>query len=112
MVATASGCPSPASLPQLVTFTSLPDELAASSLSLYPNPTPDGYLTLELTGYRQLTALEVIDAVGRVVHRHQLPPHPTETTSVALDLHELPTGIYTLRVFTGQGPVVRRLVRQ
>ncbi|OON68022.1 hypothetical protein B0919_15285 [Hymenobacter sp. CRA2] len=107
VVTGAGGCASQASVTLTVTATSKP--LASSSLTVYPNPTPDGQLTLELSGYHKAVELTVLNAVGQVVARRTVA---AGTTRQALDLRQLPAGVYVLRAVTEGGTDTRRIVRQ
>uniref|UniRef100_UPI0037DCCF5E T9SS type A sorting domain-containing protein n=1 Tax=Hymenobacter sp. B81 TaxID=3344878 RepID=UPI0037DCCF5E len=86
--------------------------LAGSMLSVYPNPTRDGRLTVELSGYRKPVQLTVINAVGQVVYRAQVLPAATGLTQQPVDLSTLPTGVYVLRLSTEGGTDTRRIVRE
>ncbi len=104
VVVTTGNCPSLPSAGLTVTVTGTIAELAKATLQLYPNPTTDGRVTLELATSATPTALTVFDAAGRAVLRATLPAH---TTRYELDAHRLPVGVYAVRV----GTAVRRLVR-
>jgi hypothetical protein len=107
VVTSAQGCASPASAALTVTATSKP--LAGSSLRLFPNPTHDGQLTLELRGYPQAVELTVLNALGQVVYHQAVPAGRTQQ---ALDLRHLARGVYTLRATTAGGSDTRRFVRE
>ena len=80
-----------------------------AALSAAPNPSPDGrYLLQGLAPALLAAPLTVLDATGRVVRREEAPPL---ATSRLLDLHDLPSGMYTVQLFTARGMVVRRLLR-
>ncbi|MDB5268679.1 MAG: C-terminal target protein [Hymenobacter sp.] len=86
--------------------------LAGSSLSVVPNPTSDGRLSVVLTGYHQPIELTVLDALGRTVsHATIASPNPQGTTQ-ALDLARLGTGVYVLQVRTAVSLETRRIVRE
>jgi PKD repeat protein len=87
-------------------------EQALPSLSLYPNPTPDGYLRLALTDARAagLYIAEVRNLLGAVLLRTALRLSPAEA---GLDLSGLPAGVYVLQLIDSQGHIsTRRVVRQ
>jgi hypothetical protein len=70
---------SPPSAP--LTVLSAQKALAGSSLSVAPNPTPDGRLSVRLTGYAQPVTLTVFDALGRQVTAAAVAaPNPQGTT--------------------------------
>ena len=103
----ALGCASPASAPLVVTATAR--QLAEASLQLYPNPTPDGQLLVQLSGAHQPVQLTVLNALGQVVYRAALP---ATAAPQALDLSQLPSGVYLLRAATADGLATRRFVRE
>ena len=106
-VTEATGCSSSAS-PALVVTTSL-RPLPGSSLSVAPNPTPDGHLRVELTGYSKAVELSVLNALGQVVFSATVP---AGTRAQALNLTNLAAGIYLLRARTEGGLDVRRIVKE
>ena len=107
VITSAQGCASVASAAITVTATSKP--LAGSSLTLFPNPTPNGQLTLELTGYSKAVELTVLDATGRVVFHKTVQPGQTQQQ---IDLGSVARGVYLLRAVTEGGTDTRRIVRE
>lgn len=91
------------------TATATRDAKLAAAISVSPNPSPEGRYVLGAAEPALLAApLTVLDATGRVVRREAAPSQfPTR----ALDLSGLPTGIYTLQLFTPRGLVTRKLAR-
>ncbi|OON65626.1 GEVED domain-containing protein [Hymenobacter sp. CRA2] len=83
-----------------------------AGLTVYPNPTPDGQLRLQLpagpAGSYQVT---VENLLGAVLRRSQVRLSPA--TDASLDLPDLARGVYVLRL-VGPGGVqaTRRIVRQ
>ncbi|WP_210516807.1 beta strand repeat-containing protein [Hymenobacter terricola] len=104
----ANGCASAASTPLVVTSSRQP--LAGSSLQVYPNPTHDGNLSVELTGYRKAVELTVFNALGQVVFTTTVPASAGITTQ-SVSLTQLSSGIYTLRAKTEGGLDTRRIVK-
>ena len=103
-----TGCPSLPSAPLVVTATAR--QAANAALNLYPNPTRDGKLTLELAGALQPVQLTVLSAVGQVVYRALVPAASAAHQSI--DLSTLPTGVYLLRASSAEGTATRRFVRE
>ncbi|RYU80716.1 T9SS type A sorting domain-containing protein [Hymenobacter persicinus] len=109
VVTNANGC---ASLPSAtLTVTSAVKPLAGSSLSVFPNPTHDGKLSVELTGYRKAVELTVLNALGQPVFTTSVPAS-AGTTVKAVNLSQLPAGIYILRAKTEGGLDTRRIVKE
>jgi hypothetical protein len=109
VVVTSGGCASAPSAAVAVTVTGTRmATLAGVSLLVYPNPTPDGRLTLELTGPQaKASQLEVLNSLGQAVQQRTLAPG-----TAPLSLSELAPGVYTLRVHTEQGVLTQRVVRE
>ena len=105
----AAGCISLPSAPRVVTSSLKP--LPGSSLTVYPNPTPDGRLIVELTGYHHETELTVLNTLGQVVFVTNIPGSSGKS-SLAIDLTQLAGGVYLLRVKTEGGLDTRRLVKE
>ncbi|MCF8258028.1 MAG: T9SS type A sorting domain-containing protein [Flavobacteriales bacterium] len=72
-------------------------------MSLFPNPTSAAVRINGLTG---ATAIELIDAMGRVVLTTSLLPDQN-----TVDMHSLPAGTYILRLMDAEGVKVARVVR-
>ncbi|UOQ97259.1 T9SS type A sorting domain-containing protein [Hymenobacter sp. 5317J-9] len=80
--------------------------------ALYPNPTT-GRTTLELAGLREQgpVQVEVVNVLGQTVR--QLSTRPKQGfLSETIDLNGLATGVYTVRIHTQEGTVVKRLVKE
>jgi hypothetical protein len=75
-----------------------------------PNPSPAGRFLLSSPEQPDLAAapLAVFDVTGRLVQRQAAQAVPGGSRT--LDLSGLPLGIYTLRLDTKQGSIVRQLV--
>ncbi|KAA9333032.1 T9SS type A sorting domain-containing protein [Hymenobacter busanensis] len=73
---------------------------------VYPNPTA-GALTLSISGATGPLTLEVLDVLGRPVHRVELK---AGTSSYPLDLHGHAAGLYLLRLSNGQVVSSHRVV--
>ncbi|GAA4348819.1 hypothetical protein GCM10023185_05080 [Hymenobacter saemangeumensis] len=95
-----------------VAVSSTRQPLPGSSLRIVPNPTPDGHLTVLLSGYRQATTLVLFDVLGRPVQSAAIASPNAQGTSFPLDLSLLPAGVYVLRVSTAGGVDVCRIVRE
>ncbi len=119
VVSTAAGCASAPSAGQAVTVTGTPGAYAATlGVLLYPVPTPDGQLTLELPASAHPAPVAIYDAAGRCVWQTIVPASGGASSGAsapvrhALDVRALPAGVYVVRVSTAHGPATRRLVRQ
>ncbi|GAA4363055.1 hypothetical protein GCM10023185_31480 [Hymenobacter saemangeumensis] len=85
---------------------------AAASLSaqvaLYPNPARQA-VTVELPASlsRSASTVELVDALGRVLRTQALT---AGLGTQQLSLHEVAAGVYSVRIATAQGVVVKKLV--
>nr|WP_236668895.1 T9SS type A sorting domain-containing protein [Hymenobacter rubidus] len=86
--------------------------LAGTSVVVAPNPTPDGRVNVQLTGYRQATTLALFDVLGSQVLAATLAAPDAQGTTYPLNLSQLPAGVYVLRVRTAGGVEMCRIVRQ
>jgi hypothetical protein len=85
---------------------------AGTSLTVYPNPTTNGHLTLELAGYREAVTVRVLNAVGQRVYEGTVAANALGQKQ-ALDLSALASGVYLLQASTASGSLdVRRIVRE
>jgi len=109
VVTSAAGCASAASTPLTVTSSVKP--LAGTTLSVYPTPTPDGKLRVELTGYRQAVTLTVRNTLGQVVYSATVPA-AGGTTTQGVNLTYLPVGVYILQAKSAGGLDTRRVVKE
>ena len=109
VVTSAAGCASAPSAPVAVVITGVRAALSAFTLTLYPNPTTSGYLTVTLSRRRVPARLTVFNTLGQQVLTTTLP---AAASSHELDLRHLPSGVYVLRATTELGTVSRRLIRE
>lgn len=109
VVTSTAGCASAPSNAVSVTVTSTQTAaLAGVSLLVYPNPTPNGSLTLKLRGPRATASqLMVLNSLGQMVHTRTIA-----AGSASLNLANLVAGVYTFRVKTTRGVLTQRVVRE
>ena len=83
----------------------------SSAIAIYPNPT-DGVLHVETQCIASLQSVEIFDMLGCVVETRLIASlHDDTTSSLRLDVSNLPTGIYFIRIQTENGMVVRKIVK-
>lgn len=85
----------------------------AEQVSLYPNPAHRSTtLVVPAALLRQAGLLTVIDGLGRVVQQRFVSPAPGRAGDIRaeLSLDGLPTGVYTLRLLSSEGPLTKQLV--
>lgn len=79
---------------------------ANETLSAYPNPT-SGEFTVELEKYNTNTKLQVVNTVGQVVYKTGVK---TQKTNV--NIEELPTGIYFIRVINNSQVKTAKIIKE
>jgi hypothetical protein len=110
-VTNAAGC-SATSAAVNVTVTAATAAQASTALTVAPNPTRDGLLTLELSGFREAVTLTVTNALGQRVAESTVASAALGQKQT-LNLSALPAGMYLLQARTASGAVeVRRIVRE
>ncbi len=82
----------------------------AQALMVYPNPAGDLLHVQFPAGKQAIGKLEIYDAQGKLLYTQALDA-TAWLTALTLDVKDLPTGIYTLRV-TGNGLGMTRFVKQ
>ncbi len=97
---TAAGCDSIVVLKLTIDHVGIADVTALDGITLYPNPTT-GKLTIDAEG---VSKVEVYDYSGRLV--------ATFTNTNQLDISQLPTGTYALRISLQKGNTVRRVIKR
>jgi len=75
-------------------------EITNVQLSVYPNPTNDVVYVQTET---EINSIQLMDLSGKLIRDNQ--------TNTVLKTHDLPNGIYLLTVFTTQGKITRRIVK-
>lgn len=83
------------------------EEVAASAVAIYPNPTTD---FIHLTLDRATVGIQLLDALGRAINVDGATVFATDVDGrLSLDLSEVDAGWYYLSVLTvGTFPIVRR----
>ncbi len=71
--------------------------------SIYPNPT-NRYIYLNLPAQSDIAVYSLIGQ--QLIIRKAVPANK----EVAIDLHHLPAGVYLVKIFSGEGQTVRRIV--
>jgi hypothetical protein len=93
-----------ASLNRLATVTSLlAGQATAHDWVLYPNPTRYELFLMHPT-YQGEATIQIYDLTGRLLQTHTLSTYPARLSLA------LPSGLYTLRILTSEGPFIRKLL--
>jgi len=79
--------------------------LSTEHLNLYPNPAKD-HINIELFDV-QAESYELINSVGTIV---KIGQNPLNTNNINLNVNDLPTGIYLLRIQAETGILQKRIV--
>lgn len=82
-------------------------DYVASNLVMYPNPT-SGNLTIEMTGENMKDMnVQVYGLGGKLLISSEFE----DTKKATIDLTTMPKGVYTIKVFTNRGIVVRQVTK-
>lgn len=83
------------------------EEVEAFTVSVAPNPASD-MITIRANEPLSVNmrAIELTDATGRLVRRATL-----RASGGDVDIHELPEGLYFLRIGAGEGAIVKKVVK-
>lgn len=82
------------------------------ALTVYPNPTSDGHLTLELSNYREPVSLRIVNALGQRVYEGTVAGSALSQLQT-LNLSALAAGLYILQARTASGDLqMHRIVRE
>jgi|GEM_PF-4712591 len=103
-----AACPEPdhGEWPQAIVLTSLDDPKTAPTASLFPNPT-SGALTI-LKESDKAASIEVMDITGRLVQKQ----FSASGKTLSLDLSELGSGLYHIRITEGQSSQNFKVTKQ
>jgi PKD domain/Secretion system C-terminal sorting domain len=111
MVTNESACPTTFCEEVPVTITSTREDARVFAISLAPNPVQD---VLQLTLRSEIAlgnaSLQIFDPLGKQVFAGDLGTVGNEL-SETLDVSQLPTGIYLLKIDLGENSLVRKFVR-
>jgi len=78
-----------------------------NTVTIVPNPTT-GELRI-ISGELKIDNIEVLDVLGKIVLSH----HPIISSSnPKIDISNLHSGIYFIKVVTGHGDTIRKIVKQ
>jgi hypothetical protein len=81
------------------------DDNLLQEISVYPNPT-DQWLTIE---GKNIQIVEVVDITGKVIISQTTA---TSLNNVQLNLSDLSSGIYNLRIKTDEGNIVKTVIKK
>ena len=81
------------------------DDLQVASFQLFPNPTVSK-INIEFPD-KHISAVEILSSTGQVVAN----PSFTAGSDFVVDVEELPTGVYYIRLSDGQSSWVKRFVK-
>lgn len=87
--------------------TTVEGEVAADELEVYPNPFSE-YVNVKSPTHT-ISKAELLDVSGKVIRSFTTG---TESNEAKFFVGELASGTYLLRIYTSQGPVLRKIVKQ
>lgn len=110
VITSAAGCSSsPSAAVQYAVVTATRAGQSTLELTVTPNPTPDGRLTITFSNPTRAAQLTVLNSLGQLVRSQALP---AATTTAHLDLSSLAPGVYVLQATSTDGTSTRRIVRE
>ncbi|WP_026461506.1 T9SS type A sorting domain-containing protein [Adhaeribacter aquaticus] len=78
------------------------------AFKLYPNPAHGEQVQVSLQGLQEKASLEVTDLQGKRLRQQSIKPN----TNQPLPINGLPAGTYLVRIFTGAGSQIQKLIIQ
>ena len=85
-----------------------PETLALSQLTIYPNPATANFHLKLSNNYRGNVQLQLFDLTGRLIQKQEFRKTETQLQS-SINVANLPTGMYLLRVQQGKKMVMQKL---
>ncbi|MDP2161136.1 MAG: T9SS type A sorting domain-containing protein [Flavobacterium sp.] len=82
-------------------------DVSTSSISMYPNPT-NGIVTLDFMNPVYVNNITVYSVSGQLVHATKVN---TASETQTIDLQDIATGVYFVKIEMEQGTLVKRLVK-
>ncbi|MDQ4139468.1 MAG: T9SS type A sorting domain-containing protein [Bacteroidota bacterium] len=79
-------------------------------ISVFPNPSNNGKVFLEISGFKgQHAELRVLNVIGNVVHRENFYETEDKTTKV-LDLSKFASGLYYVKIEADEYSQIRKVI--
>ncbi len=86
----------------VASISNIQEHLLAASIKLYPNPSPDGQLTIDIPNSIGLLQIRLLSSDGRLIQSYD--------TAEGIELPEA-NGIYLVEIITTEGKFVKKIVR-
>jgi hypothetical protein len=77
-------------------------------VQMFPNPT-SGYVNISINAPEQVFEIQVFDAMGRLVNSVK---NQTADRNIVLNLTDLPSGVYMVRITGEAGFIVKQIVKE
>ncbi len=77
-------------------------------VQMFPNPT-SGYVNISINAPEQVFEIQVFDAMGRLVNSVK---NQTADRNIVLNLTDLPSGVYMVRITGEAGFIVKQVVKE
>lgn len=81
------------------------EEVINGDVELFPNPTKDA---LNMRWDEQVSTIELTDAQGKLLQKRDV----SNTKEIALDLQNVSTGVYLVRVISNEGTSVHQVIKE
>ncbi|MDZ4664049.1 MAG: ice-binding family protein [Bacteroidota bacterium] len=94
VIGTSGSCSSTSTITQVVSPCTGIDQNngIATEIVIYPNPN-NGQFTIQFNSISENTSVEIYNSIGQLVSKERVT-----STSLSIDLHDLATGIYQIRI--------------
>jgi hypothetical protein len=80
--------------------------ITENNLLVFPNPAND-FLNIKLLSAGKILFVQIIDSQGRLVKSQR-----NASNQASIDLKTLPCGIYITKVYTENGFIIKKMVKQ
>jgi hypothetical protein len=105
------GCSSAWSVPFVSVPTGISPDLVAQ-VHIHPNPS-NGYFIISLAaGLGNKVQITITDAIGRVVYEQTVIHSNSSDYTKELNLSSEASGMYVIKVFTGKGMIVKKVMKR
>ncbi len=80
-------------------------------IKIYPNPAKEKVTIESFMPEQGTMRIDILNTCGKVVTEHQTFTHLTGKSSLIINLHGLPAGIYFVRILTKKGVQIKKLIK-
>ncbi|MFK5878881.1 MAG: spondin domain-containing protein [Flavobacteriaceae bacterium] len=89
----------------LISVLNVEEELFDRQITLYPNPS-SGFISLTNSSTNEIDKIEIYDLIGKQIHTQNIDNQKI----VNIDLAQLNSGVYLVKVFSGEINTIKKLI--